>query len=91
MIDMEGTPVLKIDQRYGGEVYNTLIYFRDGQIKELFSREDSGLTLDDGMSIMQSQGIQFEMPKQDLLKVETKGENSGSIILTLRSGEAGHE
>lgn len=87
--DMEGTPVLKIDQRYGEEVYNTLIYFRDGQIKELFSKEDSGLTLDDGMNIMESQGIQFEMLRGDLLKVETKGENSGSIILNLRSGEAG--
>ncbi|MBN7773393.1 DUF4860 domain-containing protein [Clostridium aminobutyricum] len=87
VVTIEGTSVLKINQIYGEDIYSTLIYYRDGQIKELFSKEDSGLTLDDGMDIMKSEGIHFKLLKKNLLEVETDGKNSGSMILTLRSGE----
>jgi hypothetical protein len=91
IVDMEGTNVLKIDQVYGEDTYNTFIYYKEGQIKELFCREDSGLTLEDGIDIMESDGIRFMLVQKNLLKVKTNDENGGAMLLTLRSEEANYE
>nr|WP_315023095.1 DUF4860 domain-containing protein [uncultured Aminipila sp.] len=82
---LEGVPALKLVEVYDEEVYNTLIYCRDGKLKELFCRDDSGLTLDDGIDIMELQGMSFQMINENLLKVETLGDNTNYILLSLRS------
>lgn len=89
VVEMEGTSVLKINQTYGNQIYSTLIYYKDGQIKELFSQEDSGLTLNDGLDIMRSDGLTFKQIGKNLLQVETSGVNGGKMLLALRSEEAG--
>lgn len=89
VVEIEGTSVLKINQTYGDQIYSTLIYYRDGQIKELFSQEDSGLTLNDGMDIMKSDGLTFKQVGENLLQVETLGDNGGTMLLALRSEEVG--
>lgn len=82
---MENTKVLKIEQTYNEEKYITLIYYMDGTINELFCAEDAGLTLQDGIPIMEGEGLDFQMLDNNLLKVETKGEHGDSILLALRS------
>jgi len=62
-----------------------LIYCKDGNLKELFSSEDSGLTLEDGINIMELQGMSFKMIKDNLLKVKITDENSNYLLLSLRS------
>ncbi|MHC1724016.1 MAG: DUF4860 domain-containing protein [Aminipila sp.] len=83
--NLEGVQTLKLVEVYDEEVYNTLIYCRDGKLKELYCKADSGLTLDDGIDIMELQGMSFEMIDQNLLKIQTLGDNTNYILLSLRS------
>ncbi|WP_206457775.1 DUF4860 domain-containing protein [Anaerovorax sp. IOR16] len=83
---LEGISVLKLSQTYNDQEYETLIYYQDGSVKELFTSVDSGLTLDAGIEIMKTDGIFFEMISEDLLRVETKGSEGQSILISLRSG-----
>jgi len=85
VLTMENTQILKIEQVFNDTKYFTLIYFKDGNIKELFVSEDSQYTLEDGISIMEGEGISFSMIGENLLKVETSGNHGDSILLALRS------
>lgn len=89
--NIEGISTLQLVEVYDETVYNTWIYCRDGKLKELFSSEDSGLTLDDGMDIMQLKGMSFEMVEDNLLKVQTLGDDTNYIFLALRSEVDGYE
>lgn len=82
----EGISVLKLSQTYNDQEYETLIYYQDGSVKELFTSVDSGLTLDAGIEIMKTDGIFFEMISENLLRVETKGTEGQAILISLRSG-----
>lgn len=88
---IEGTPVLKLVERYDSGDYNTLIYCQNGQLKELFSSEDSGLSLGDGMDIMALEDLDLEMTEDHLLKIETQEGGGEYLLLSLRSQEAAHE
>ncbi|MEA4987175.1 MAG: DUF4860 domain-containing protein [Anaerovorax sp.] len=82
----EGISVLKLSQTYNGQEYETLIYYQDGSLKELFTSVDSGLALDAGIEIMKTDGIFFEMISENLLCVKTGGTKGESILISLRSG-----
>ena len=45
VIQVDGTPVLELDQQFDGRRYISWIYYYDGSIRELFTPEDSGLGL----------------------------------------------
>jgi len=91
ILKMDNIQVLKIIQEFNNVKYDTLIYYKDGNIKELFIGEDSQYTLDDGISIMKGKGLSFSMPEKNLLKVETSGIEGKSISLALRSEGGGYE
>ncbi len=91
VLTMDNTQILKIEQIFNETKYFTLIYFKDGNIKELFVSEDSQYTLEDGISIMGGEGITFSMIENNLLKVETSGNQGNSILLALRSEGANDE
>lgn len=61
--EKEGVSVLRLDMKTepGHTSYSTLIYCMDGQLKELFTSEDSGLSLDAGMDIMECEGMSFQI------------------------------
>lgn len=63
--ETEGTSVLRLKMKTepGQTSYSTLIYCRDGQLKELFTSEDSGLSLDAGTDIMECEGMSFQILK----------------------------
>lgn len=81
---VEETPVLELIQDIDGENYLTWIYYLDGSIRELFTFEDSGLTLQDGLEILKCGGLSFTQEGQ-LLTVETTGDGGGRLTLSLRS------
>ncbi len=83
--DMDGTSVLELSQVINGTEFVTWIYYYDGEIRELFTDPNDGLGLEDGLSIITSEGLQFEMTGQ-LLTIETAGENGGSLYLSVKSG-----
>ncbi|QIB68501.1 DUF4860 domain-containing protein [Aminipila butyrica] len=89
--NIEGTPVLKLVEQYDSGDYSTLIYCQDGQLKELFSSEDSGLSLADGMDIMKLKDLNLEMVGEQLLRIETQEVGGEYLLLSLRSQEEAYE
>lgn len=85
VLTMDNTQILKLEQVFDETKYFTLIYYKDGHIKELFVSEDSQYTLEDGISIMEGEGMSFSMIQENLLKVETSGKQGDSILLAIRS------
>ncbi len=84
---VDGQPVLEIRESIEGGDYITWIYYYEGSIRELFTYEDSGLGLADGLEILECDGLELTQDGQ-LLHVTTLGTGGGSLILSLRSGRA---
>ncbi|MGP1570223.1 MAG: DUF4860 domain-containing protein [Eubacteriales bacterium] len=86
-----GISVLKIAEKYDESGYYTKIYVKDGKLKELFASEDSSVALEDGLDVMNLNGIEFEMEKPNLLRVslvgadDKKTERIDEVYLHLRS------
>ena len=53
--DFEGCTALVIPEEVDGEVYNTLVYWYDGYIRELFCVEGAGLEPEDGEKVMETE------------------------------------
>ena len=85
VVEMDQTPVLELCQEIGGSQYVTWIYWQDGRIKELFTDASSGLGLQDGLEIMECEGLSLSKEGR-LLRIETSGEGGGALSLSLRSG-----
>lgn len=85
VVEVEGVQVLEMRQRIGDSEYVTWIYWTDGAIRELFTDASSGLGLEDGLEILQCQGLGLSKDGQ-LLHIETLGEGGGALSLFLRSG-----
>ena len=90
VIEIEGTPVLELTQMSGEVSYYTWIYYRDGCIRELFTREGTGLGLDDGLEIMECSGLRLSKEGR-LIEAETLGDGGGRIVLSVRSGGFAYE
>lgn len=82
---IEGTQVLELAQEFETGRYVTWIYYLDGSIRELFTREDSGLGLADGLEIIACGGLELSMDGP-FLTAETTGEGGGKLTLAVRSG-----
>ena len=84
--DVEGTSVLVLNQEYGGVPYETMVYYMDGHMMELFCEKNSGMGLIDGTEIMESEEIYFEEEGENLISVNLRGENPHTLYLCMRSG-----
>ena len=84
VVEKDKTPVLELSQDFDGERYISWIYYYDGSIRELFTHEDSGLGLPDGIPILECEGLSFIQDGQ-LLTIETAGNGGGQLLLSLRS------
>lgn len=82
--EIQGQQVLELVQDIDGEQYLTWIYHLDGEIRELFTYADSGLTLQDGLEILECDGLELSQEGR-LLTVKTTGAGGGSLNLALRS------
>ena len=85
IIEVDGTSVLQLKQKIGEETYHTWIYWKDGSIRELFTDENSGLGLEDGLEILECSGLSMEK-KGSSIVLQTQGEGAASLKLSLRSG-----
>lgn len=88
IIEVDGTPVLQLKQKVGDEMYHTWIYWKDGQIRELFTDENSGLGLEDGLEILECDRLSMEKDGNSV-KLQTLGSGGGRLELSLRSGGNG--
>lgn len=85
VVNINGTSVLQLKQQFGEETYVTQIYYLNGSIRELFTDLQSGLSLEDGLEIMDSEGITFSQ-SGSRITAETAGEGGSRLVLSLRSG-----
>lgn len=90
---LDGCEVLVLSSVVNETVYETWIYTKDGVLKELFSEKDSGLTVDDGLDIMESAPVTFSeesTPGGTLLTVTLQSEPAvRTVNLLLRSSKGG--
>lgn len=84
---IEDIPVLELAQTVNDYTYVTWIYYRDQNIYELFAGSDSGLGLEDGIAVMECDGLEL-LQEGNLLTIETSG---GKLRLALRSEENQNE
>lgn len=95
--EMEGQPVLCIADlslSHGDVSYETYIYERDGWLTELFTSTDSGLTLADGIPVMECPGVEFEIltpeeSRPDLRLLEIRMDGVQPARIRLMSAEEG--
>lgn len=87
---MEDIPVLELAQTLNDDTYVTWIYYRDQNIYELFTGEDSGLGLEDGIAVMACDGLKL-LQEGNFLTIETTGAGGGKLRLALRSEEHRNE
>lgn len=83
----DGVSVLNLEEYYNGRKYKTMIYCRDGFLKELFTSAGSGLGLEDGLEVMELDGLKLEKQKNGSILViatDKKGTEQ-RVTLTLRT------
>ncbi len=85
IIEVDGISVLQLKLQVGEEMYHTWIYWKDGSIRELFTDENSGLGLDDGLEILECAGLSMEKDG-NRITLQTLGEGAADLRLSLRSG-----
>lgn len=93
MVDVrliDGIQVLELKEQIGEQNYVTMIYYKDGNVRELFTTENSGLTLEAGLPIIECGGLSIKKDG-NLITVETEGADKESVWLTLRSGGPGYD
>lgn len=90
VVEIDGTQVLELTQQVGELSYHTWLYYQDGSIRELFTREGTGLGLADGLEILECGGLKLSM-EGAMLTVETEEEGGGRLMLAVRSGGADDE
>lgn len=84
VIEVNGISVLELARDFDDVRYVSWVYYYDGSIRELFTRQDSGLGLPDGIPILECEGLTFTQ-EGHLLTVETAGSGGGKLLLSLRS------
>lgn len=89
--DTDGCRVLALSYTSpDGIVYETWIYTLDGSLKELYSEKDSGLTVADGLDIMECAPLDFNLDEESgLLTLSLQTEPAVSADILLRSSKGG--
>ena len=82
-------PALMLSETIEGENYVTSLYYYDGNIMELFAPAGLDFAPEDGMPVLESQGLSFSVTSVGTLSVNCVGKDFGqaSVELSLRSGE----
>lgn len=80
----QGRDVLCLKKLVSGQEYETLIYYMDHQVMEMFSRADSELELEQGLPVMDSRPIAFSRVGDSLLKVGL-ADGTSQVLLFPRS------
>ena len=86
VVDFEGIPALRLDEHVGDRVYQTHIYCMDGYIWELYARENSGLSPEDGTKVLPAEHMELQWESPVLtVQVGFDDGTARQAVLTLRS------
>jgi len=84
--DMDGTPVLNMEQDAEGTAYVTRIYAYEGKLRELFMKSDADLKLEDGLEIADCAGLSMSV-EGDLLHLEIAGPDPEKLTIDLKCAD----
>lgn len=86
--EFEGTRCLRVPQE---EDYVLYLYYYDGELKELYTKEGATVTPENGQKILELQSFSIEEITPDLWKVECEDflGNSEQVFISQKSGERG--
>ena len=81
--DFSGLPALCIDELFGDALYRTMIYHYEGRIYELFFEEGLEFAPGDGVPVIGSESLAFEVQGAGLIRVSAGYE---SVLISPRGG-----
>lgn len=92
--NQDGCGILVLSTVMNDTTYETWIYTKDGALKELFSEKDSGLTVEDGLDVMECAPLAFSAEDTaggTLLTITLQAETGArrSQLLLRSSGQKG--
>ena len=79
--EFDGLSTLFLDEMIEGYTFQTLIYFYNGWIYELFTEAGFYFYPEDGTRVVRAGGLEFTELQDGLIKAST---DAGSLILSLR-------
>ena len=82
--ELEGTRVLVMGEEIDGRQYETLIYFKEGVLYELFKEPDTQYNLDYGMEVMEIEDFSMELYDNGSLLLTARNSMGDEDELTLR-------
>lgn len=88
--EFDGTPCLRIPQE---EDYVLYLYYYDGELKELYTKEDAVVSAESGQKILELQSFSVEeiMPGVFEMECEDSLGNNERVIISQKSGERSAE
>ena len=90
--EMGGSSALLIDRDIDGSTYETALYARGGELRELFSEKSLGLGADDGTALLSVASLDFTL-EGSLLRVDCTDADGASrsmlVYISSGGGEAG--
>ena len=89
LAEFDGVECIKIGQ---AEDYVLYLYMKDGELRELYTKEGARVTSDDGQRIMQLQNLTFTMKDDNVIVVECEDVqgNSETVIVSVRTSTGGN-
>lgn len=82
--DFNGQNVLMLREEYDGVAYQTIIYYYDGWVRELFFEEGLDFTPEDGTPVIATTSLSFTQLENGLIKAKS----GGDILLISPRGSA---
>lgn len=85
--ELDGTPALVMEQTYDDTVYCTYIYTYDGELKELFVKNNTPADLSSGKTILEIKSFSMEEAGENLLRFccVDKSNRESAIIVSIKS------
>lgn len=87
--EMDGVPVLCLENEFDGSTYVTYIYYYEGQVRELYTDPNLGLGIESGTSIIDVSNLSFSQVNDSLISVNCTGSggNTSTLYISTRCGE----
>lgn len=86
VLEKEGTSMLVL-QEAGEPAYHTMIYYHDGQLKELLQEEGLEYKLQDGFCVTELAGLEIQQPANNMLQftVQNQDGETETLVMNLRT------
>lgn len=86
--ELEGVPALCFTDEISGQTFYTYLYLLEGELKELFTMEDSAAALRMGTTIAELSSFSVEEPGRDMFHITLVDENGQKSEILLHVGSS---